>query len=145
MVSESGERAAMTEAVFRPGDPLTVLRGVGAKLSGVLGGAGLATIRDLVLAFPRRHAEVAVLDAPREEELHRLVRIRARVEGTRLTWLPGRRSMVVVKLTAIADGTVFEVRFFNQPYLKRSYETGSVRFAEGILEQRGNWRRRTEV
>ena len=135
MVAKSGGRA--TVAVFRPGDPLTVLRGVGEKLSGVLAAAGLSTIRDLVMSFPRRHAEVTVIASPSEADLHRLVCIRSRVEGTRLTWLPGRRSMVIVKLAAVADGTVFEVRFFNQPYLKRAYEAGSERFVEGVLERRG--------
>jgi ATP-dependent DNA helicase RecG len=137
MGGQPGRRGAVTEAEFRPGDPLTVLRGVGDKLAATLRRAGLAKVRDLLLSFPRRLAEVTEIDSPDAESLHRLVRIRGRVKGTRLTWLPGRRSMVTVSLAAVADGASFEVRYFNQPYLKNSFRAGGERWAEGTLELRG--------
>ena len=137
MVEEPSDIGAVRGTTFRSEDPLTVLRGVGDKFAITLRKAGLGSIRDLVLCFPRRHAEVREIEGPSESSLHRLVRIRGKVQGTRLTWLRGRRSMVTVALTAVADGAPFEVRFFNQPYLKNSYAAGSERWAEGVLELSG--------
>ena len=108
----------------------TVLKGVGPKLAATLARSGLRNLRDLLLFFPRRAVLVRHLEIPREDAVGELVRVSGRVQDTRLTWLRGRRSMVTVRFVA-ADGSRFETRFFNQPYLKNSYEAGSTRLVEG--------------
>ena len=126
-----------TGAVLGPDDPLTRLRGVGLKLAATLcEAAGLRTVRELVSCFPRRHREMLELEAPAEEAIDQLVRLHVHVERTLLSWLPGRRSMVTVTARA-GDGTPVEIRFFNQPYLKKTYGSGGRFVVEGILDLRG--------
>lgn len=118
-------------------DPLTHLRGVGEKLSGRLRDAlGLRTIEDLLLCFPRRLRKILELENPVEDALDLWVRMNLRVTANRLSWLPGRRSLVSVSMESPAGVTV-ELRFFNQPYLKKTYGIGSEYLAEGILEHAG--------
>ncbi|MBK8975387.1 MAG: DEAD/DEAH box helicase [Planctomycetes bacterium] len=118
-------------------DPLTALHGIGPKLAGRLAAAlGGDRVGDLLRFFPRRHREIADLDAPAEAALGRLVRLRGAVERSHRRWLPGRRSLVEVELRT-DDGTAFRAPFFNQPWLKDAWPPGSRRQLEGRLDRRG--------
>ncbi|MEE2887499.1 MAG: hypothetical protein VX951_08715, partial [Planctomycetota bacterium] len=115
-------------------DPLTRLRGVGEKVaSRLLDSLGVRNIAELLLCFPRRLREIRELEEPTDDALDLWVRLPLRVTGSRLAWLPGRRSLVTIAAESPA-GAVVEVRFFNQPYLKKTYEVGLEYLAEGILE-----------
>ena len=126
----------LTQATWRPDNPTTVLKGVGPRVAETLQRAGLRTLEALLWFFPRRYREVTSLERPEEQALGSLVRLRGRVVGSRLQWLPGRRSMVRVDFAA-TDKTIFSVCFFNQPYLKNAYEVGTWRLVQGILNRQG--------
>jgi ATP-dependent DNA helicase RecG len=131
----AGEGAEPTTVALAP-DGALALRGIGPTTLARLRAAGIATPLDLLWFFPRRYRPLQELPAPTEAALGTLVRLRGSVRGARLNWLPGRRSMVTVEF-ACADGTPFEIAFFNQPWLKKAWTVGSERAVEGMLEQKG--------
>jgi ATP-dependent DNA helicase RecG len=131
-----GDTAPMA-ACLEPSDPLNRLRGVGDKLAARLEESlGLRVIEDLILCFPRRHREIHEILEPELTALDLWVRIAVRITGVRLAWLPGRRSLVTISTESPA-GAVIDIRFFNQPYLKKTYAVGKEYLAEGVLEQVG--------
>ncbi|MHC5063125.1 MAG: ATP-dependent DNA helicase RecG [Planctomycetota bacterium] len=123
-------------ARFLPSQPTTRLQGVGPKLAETLAQAGIGNIGDLLRFFPRRLEEVLELEGPEEAGIDRLVRLQARVDSSRLIWLPGRRNMLRVDFFA-PSGAPFQAAFFNQPYLRKQLEPGEERILEGQLERRG--------
>ncbi len=123
-------------AGFLPSQPTTRLQGVGPKLAATLSAAGIDNIGDLLRFFPRRLETVLELEGPEEGAIDRLVRLHARVDSSRLIWLPGRRNMLRVDFFA-ASGEPFQAAFFNQPYLRKQLEPGEERILEGQLDRRG--------
>lgn len=124
-------------AALPPDSSTTALDGIGPKASERLAAAGIATLADLVMFFPRRHDEVAELAAPTDAMLGQLVRLQGRVFQSKLAWLPGRRSIVNVQFES-EEGEPFRVSFFNQPYLAKSYTVGMERVVEGLLDKTGS-------
>lgn len=121
---------------LRADDPIACLSGIGPKTAERLAAHGLATVRDLLHWFPRRYAELAVVDAPSADHVGRLVRVSGVVAKKRRVFLPGRRAMVTIDFTA-RDGSPFAVMFFNQPWLLDAFAIGDERVLEGTLEQKG--------
>jgi len=120
-----------------PGAALGELPGIGPTTSRRLAAAGLHTALDLVQWFPRRYRELREVEAPAEEHIGELVRIRGAVHNASLAWLPGRRAMVTVTFAA-ADGSLFAARFFNQPWLRKNYPAGQQRCVEGRLQRKAS-------
>ncbi len=116
--------------------PLARLRGVGPTTAAALSAAGLHTVLDLLSFFPTRHRDVETTVALRDDLVGRVVRFDCEVLGTSRRFLPGRRSLVTVRVAA-ADGGLAEVAYFNQPYLKNAFVTGARRVAEGTLRKQG--------
>ncbi|MCC7399232.1 MAG: DEAD/DEAH box helicase [Planctomycetes bacterium] len=120
-------------------DPMaavTTLPGVGPTTAKRLAAAGLATVFDVALFFPRRCRALRELRAPDEAAVGELVRLEGSVHAARSAWLPGRRSMVTIVFAA-DDGSTFETQFFNQPWLKKNYPVGQRRRVEGVLAMKG--------
>ena len=126
-------------ALLAPLAPLAALPRVGPATVEKLAAQGLRTILDLVMFFPRRYRPLRELAAPTEDAVGELVRLRGRVHVARRAWLPGRRSLVTVVFAA-EDGSTFEVRFHNQPWLAKSLTVGQQRVLEGELRlQKGRF------
>ncbi len=123
-------------AALQPSTPLLGLPGIGPKSAERLAAAGLHTVQDLVLFFPRRCRPLRELPAPSEAAVGDLVRLCGTVAAVRSAWLPGRKSMVTVAFTC-ADGSEFTAAFFNQPWLKKNYPPGQTRWVEGVLAMQG--------
>ena len=121
---------------LEPTAPITCLRGVGPSLAAKLAAAGITTLLDLLLCFPRRYRALRELAAPDEAHVGELVRLVGTVRSVRSAWLPGRRSMVTAQF-AVDEGAPFEVQWFNQPWLKKNFAVGDVRTLEGVLVQKG--------
>ncbi|MGE0142156.1 MAG: DEAD/DEAH box helicase [Planctomycetota bacterium] len=125
--------------------PLTVLRGVGPRTAAALAAVGIATLRDLVLWFPRRHRDVAPLVDPPSAALGRRVRVAARVVLVERRRLRGGRTLVSAELTtvpasppAVGEPTIrLRVAFFNQPWRLHTFEPGVTLTLEGTLRQDG--------
>ncbi|MBX3462342.1 MAG: DEAD/DEAH box helicase [Planctomycetes bacterium] len=122
-------------APLDPSAPLSVLGGIGPRTAARLAAAGLRTVLDLLLLLPRRCRALRELDAPTEAAVGELVRLRGTVTACRSAWLPGRRSLVTVSFAA-SGGGAFDVQFFNQPWLRKTYSPGQERTIEGTLQWR---------
>ncbi|MCA8967273.1 MAG: DEAD/DEAH box helicase, partial [Planctomycetes bacterium] len=126
-------------ARLAPQAPLSALPGVGPATATRLAAQGFTAAIDLVLFFPRRYRQLRELSVPAEAAVGELVRLPGRVHTARRAWLPGRRSLVTVVFAA-ADGSTFEVRFHNQPWLAKSFTIGQTRLIEGELRlQKGRY------
>ncbi len=126
-------------ARLTPQAPLSTLPGIGPVTAVRLAAQGFSAAIDLVLFFPRRYRPLRELAAPTQAAVGELVRLPGRVHAARRAWLPGRRSMVTVVFAA-GDGTTFEVRFHNQPWLAKSFTVGQARLIEGELRlQQGRY------
>ncbi len=113
--------------------PVTGLHGVGPAAAERLAAAGIRTLGDLLLFFPRRHREIAEIEGPDDAHVGLYVRMRGRVERVTRAFLPGRKSLVTVTF-ASPDGERFAVPFFNQPWLRKSFQPGMERQLEGRLQ-----------
>lgn len=116
--------------------PVHALRGVGPAATASLAAAGIATLRDLLLLFPRRHDVVHDLQPGAPDQLGQLVRLTATIADVRRQFLPGRRSIVRVRLRH-AGGDEIEAPWFNQPWLARTFTPGRQVTLIGRLEQQG--------
>ncbi|MDA0373069.1 MAG: helicase-related protein [Planctomycetota bacterium] len=112
---------------------VTMLHGVGPAAAERLAAAGIRTLGDLLLYFPRRHREIAEIAGPDDAHVGCYVRVRGRVERVTRAFLPGRKSLVTVTF-ASPDGERFAVPFFNQPWLRKSFQPGMERQLEGRLQ-----------
>ncbi len=94
-------------------DPVRVLPGVGPKLSADLQEMGIATVRDMVLWFPRRY-----LDASNPVSLRNLVIDQEAVVHVRVAKVERKRGgkASYVDLTVEDSTGTALVRFFGQPY-----------------------------
>ncbi|MCU0866319.1 MAG: DEAD/DEAH box helicase [Planctomycetes bacterium] len=135
-MATTGATGESATAPLDPRAPLVGLPGIGPTTAARLAAAGLTTVLDLVLFFPRRCEALHELEAPDEACCGELVRLRGAVQSVRSAWLPGRRSMVTVTFAG-AVGEPFETSFFNQPWLKKSFPPGQVRSVEGVLVRKG--------
>ncbi|MCB9876208.1 MAG: DEAD/DEAH box helicase [Planctomycetes bacterium] len=132
----AAEKTSSSTAPLAPDAPLHALPGVGLRTAQRLREAGLARLFDLALLFPRRARALRALEAPDEGALGELVRLEGSVHNVALAWLPGRRAMVTVRF-ACADGSTFDVPFFNQPWMKKNFPAGHRRAVEGVLQKKG--------
>lgn len=113
--------------------PVTDLHGVGPAAAEKLAAVGVRTLGDLLLFFPRRHREIAEIQGPDDAHVGCYVRLRGRVERVTRAFLPGRKSLVTVSFSS-PDGERFAVPFFNQPWLRKSFQPGMERQLEGRLQ-----------
>jgi ATP-dependent DNA helicase RecG len=137
-VGADGSDGAMQAEPCRGGQmpldaPVTGLHGVGPAAAERLATAGIRTLGDLLLFFPRRHREISEIEGPDDAHVGRYVRLRGRVERVTRAFLPGRKSLVTVTF-ASPDGGRFAVPFFNQPWLRKSFQPGMERQLEGRLQ-----------
>ncbi len=117
--------------------PVQALRGVGPAATASLAAAGVVTLRDLLLLFPRRSDVVHELQSGASAQLGQLVRVTATIVDVRRQFLPGRRSLVRVRLRH-AGGDEIEAPWFNQPWLSKSFTAGRQVTLIGRLERNGS-------
>ncbi len=122
--------------LLAPEAQLLGLPGIGPATARRLATAGVHTVLDLAMFFPRRYLALQAIEAPQEAAIGSLVRCAGTVQAVRSVWLPGRRAMTTV-VFASTGGATFEAQFFNQPWLRKAYPVGQRRLVEGVLESKG--------
>jgi ATP-dependent DNA helicase RecG len=118
-------------------DPLlvsvTAIKGISTVNEKRLAGLGLATVRDLLYHFPRRHDDFGELATINRLRLGDEVTIVGVVRDVRSQRIRGGRVIVSMTLT---DGTgSIEARWFNQPYMAERFKTGSEIVLSGRIEE----------
>lgn len=117
--------------------PVTVLSGVGPARAEAYKKIGVWTLTDLIYHIPRAYenrGDIRALDEAAPEGKTAVVLTVATVPVS--ARLRGRMS--VLKFKAYDDSGVCDISFFNQPYLKNTFVTGSVwRFYGPVVRKRG--------
>ncbi len=104
-------------------DPIGTLRGIGPKKQEIFRSAGLETLEDLMLFFPRRYEDRRHVTALRDAEIGKDVLVEAFVLQKRYSGNPYKKNTPLSVL--IDDGSArAEVVFFNGRYLAGLFETG---------------------
>lgn len=129
---DKGRRRRWIEAALRsiqgqkPGfldSPITVIKGVGPKVSPKLHRLGLATVRDLLYFFPRRHIDysssVSISELVPEVEQTVIVQIWT------VSSRKSSRGMWITEAVVGDETGMMQVTWFNQPHLERKLTPNS--------------------
>ncbi len=129
---------------------LRFLPGVGPWTEARLREAGIPGGRELLLRLPRSLKVLRALPSPVEEALGSEVCCLGKSLGAVLRRLPGRRSLVVVRIGALLPrpevpealrggkgAALLEAAFFNQPWMLQSCREGARLRIAGRLERKG--------
>ncbi len=115
--------------------PLTALSGVGPKLAEVAAEAGLATVYDLLLRFPRSHRDRTVVPLA-EVELGSQATVQVEVLGANPR--PFRRRGLSIVSVKVGDETdSVRATWFNQPWVAQKLTQGVQLLLTGARDKRG--------
>ena len=107
------------------------VKGIGPKRAEIFKTLGVHSVRDLLYFFPRRYEDrsrfTSIASAPPGEP------VTCRGEILEVRFRPIRRMPLVEVLFGDASGTLRAV-FFNQPYLKKTFEAGQHVIFHGKVE-----------
>ena len=136
--SDPGEGEAALAAAAELDAPLTELPGIGPKRAQALAAAGLTTVQDLLLLLPRglerTGPRLGVAEAARA--VGRFVSVAGRLTSVRLSRMPGRGSVVRVRLQQ--DDASIDGLFFRQPWLAKQLSAGmDVELYGRVVDARG--------
>ncbi len=122
--------------------PVSVLRGVGPAKTASLAAAGIVTLKDLIHHYPRAYqnkadiktlAEAAVLCSQSAAEAGGAENKQSVPPCAFLLTVSGepmykviRRGMSILRFRAFDETGVCEITYFNQPYLRDVFHTGST-------------------
>lgn len=136
-----GERKTTVDTSVLPGDPdpeglaqpVSKLRGIGAKLEQALGRLGADSIMDLLYLFPRRYDDYTLMKPIRDLEYGDQVTVIGTIWETRAR---RTRSNQVVVQTVMSDGTAsVQVTWFNQQWLADKLKAGMQIVVSGKVDQ----------
>lgn len=100
------------------------LKGVGEKRKQALEKLGIQTIWDLFTHFPFRYEDLTVQDIETIEDRQRVVLQGVVIAEPYVQYFGGRRSRLSFRINV--DSAIIPITFFNQHYLAKQVETGSV-------------------
>lgn len=115
------------------------VKGVGDKKALLLGKLGIYTVADLISYYPRDYEDRGNVQPVAETELGQTASLILTV-GTVPVYRLIRKGLSVTKFNAYDDSGVCNITFFNQPYAKDVYKTGTTFRFYGKIE--GNMVRR---
>jgi ATP-dependent DNA helicase RecG len=112
--------------------PVTQLRGIGAKAAENLRDLGIVTVRDLLLHAPSRYKDWSQLQRINQLRPGEETTIIGTVWDVKTKRLPNGRNMLTVVLS---DTTAtIGCTFFNQPFLEREFQQGNQIVVSGKVE-----------
>ena len=130
------KEAGMKETVFCESTSVTALDGVGERRAAMLEKLGIRTLGDLVSYYPRayeKRGDVRLLGtAPSDTPAAFLLTVATEVSVVMI-----RRGLTIAKFRAFDESGSVSVVFFNAPYIKDIFHTGSVfRFYGALTYQK---------
>ena len=114
---------------------LQALQGVGPRTAEAAEQAGIATVGDLLLRFPRRHRDLTIVPvASLEEKRQATIAVEVLTGAGR----PFRRgSLSIVSAKVGDDSGAVRATWFNQPWLAQKLTTGTRLLLTGSRDKRG--------
>lgn len=117
-------------------DQITNLKGVGGKTASILNNAGIYTLMDLILYFPRDYERISELD-PSAFSTDEKFMVRAEfLSASRPVRTRTGKSMVTLTFDS-SYGTIKAV-YFNMPYIGKSFEPGQTVNLYSKFKRMGN-------
>lgn len=111
-------------------DSIGVLKGVGPAKVQQFATLGILTIRDLLFFFPFRYEDFQIRDLKTIMDQEK-VTLKGQVVSPPVVNYYGRRKSRLSFRFAVSDTEVIQVVFFNQPYLKNTFELGETKVVYG--------------
>ncbi|MHA3225197.1 ATP-dependent DNA helicase RecG [Globicatella sulfidifaciens] len=111
-------------------DSIGTLKGVGPAKVQQFASLGILTIRDLLFYFPFRYEDFQIRDLKTIMDQEK-VTLKGQVVSPPVVNYYGRRKSRLSFRFAVSDTEVIQVIFFNQPYLKKSFELGQTKVIYG--------------
>jgi len=140
MLQQPQKNRHSTDDMQSPADPaglkapLTVLQGVGARLSQTLSSLGLNTLEDMLYYFPRRYDDYSQLKPINRLEYGEDATVLGTLQKIH-SW-PIRGGKLQLTEAIVGDGTgVLRVTWFNQPWLANRYTSGTQVVLAGKIDQ----------
>ncbi len=109
---------------MKPNEPLTVLKGIGAKRAALFEEKGIRTVEDLIRTYPVRYQDRTKFgDLHSPEELPVVIHAKVLKKGT-LRQIRAKLSLFVLQIQDMQTGLPGEVLFFNQYHLISHFSPG---------------------
>ena len=118
-------------------DPVTVLAGVSDKTETKLARLGIATIRDLLLFFPRRYEDFSSVTPIAFVRPGVKTTVRGRIYDIGARQTKYKRMALTEAVLGDDSGTTLRVVWFNQPWLAKSLQKGDEIFVAGEADLNG--------
>lgn len=124
--------------MLTPDSSVIALSPVARPVAKQFGTLGIATVRDLLYHFPRRHEDWSTVVPLSDIKPGQEVTVRVYVDQIKSWRTKARRLMITEAIVRDASG-VMKVGWFNQQFLARNIPTGTQVYLAGRIEERGNW------
>src|SRR6202022_1723963 len=118
-------------------DPVAVLAGVSDKTEAKLARLGIATIRDLLLFFPRRYEDFSSVTPIAFVRPGVKTTVRGRIYDIGARQTKYKRMALTEAVLGDDSGTTLRVVWFNQPWLVKSLQKGDEIFVAGEADLNG--------
>jgi len=118
-------------------DPVAVLAGVSDKTEAKLARLGIATIRDLLLFFPRRYEDFSSVTPIAFVRPGVKTTVRGRIYDIGARQTKYKRMALTEAILGDDSGTTLRVVWFNQPWLVKSLQKGDEIFVAGEADLNG--------
>src|SRR2546430_15650091 len=118
-------------------DPVTTLTGVSDRTEARLARLGIATIRDLLLFFPRRYEDFSTITPIAFVRPGVKTTVRGRIYEIGAHQTKYKRMALTEAVLGDDSGTTLRVVWFNQPWLVKSLQKGDEIFVAGEVDLNG--------
>lgn len=118
-------------------DPVSYLSGVGDETEARLARLGIATIRDLLLFFPRRHEDFSSITPIAFVRPGIKTTVRGRIYDIAARQTKYKRMVLTEAILGDDSGTTMRVVWFNQPWLAKSLHNGDEIYVAGEADLNG--------
>ena len=118
-------------------DPVSYLSGVGDETEARLARLGIATIRDLLLFFPRRHEDFSSITPIAFVRPGIKTTVRGRIYDIGARQTKYKRMVLTEAILGDDSGTTLRVVWFNQPWLAKSLHKGDEIYLAGEADLNG--------
>ncbi|MEA2669032.1 MAG: ATP-dependent helicase RecG, partial [Chloroflexota bacterium] len=118
-------------------DPVATLAGVSDRTEARLARLGIATIRDLLLFFPRRYEDFSTITPIAFVRPGVKTTVRGRIYDIGARQTKYKRMALTEAVLGDDSGTTLRVVWFNQPWLVKSLQKGDEIFVAGEADLNG--------
>lgn len=118
-------------------DEVSVIKGVGPKIKSALNNCGIYSILDLILYFPRAYEYNTYFENSEDLKEDSRIIIKGKVAQIKKD-VYIRKNLIISSMVMVKDNLKFEVKWFNQPYMKNRFRINEEYTLSGACKIEGN-------